>query len=578
MHSTPDGVPKTITRFAPSPTGHLHIGGARSALFCWAFARATGGHFILRLEDTDQARSSESSATGILHDLAWLGIDWDEGPDLEYDGRTIGGDPRSVGPFKQSDRLHLYNQQIDALIAKGLAYPAFESAEELASKRDAALAEKKTYRYDRAALQLTEADRRARLEAGEPHVVRFRAPDSEPIVVPDAVLGEVAIAPGELEDFVIRKQDGFPTYHLAVVVDDALMGVTHVLRGQEHLSNTPKHVALQRAMGVPVPVYAHMPLIFNDKGAKMSKRERDQVARESVRSAGTTASPIPDRLGDDELRRWLDDKKTQLDSSTLEALARAMNLALPEVSVEDFRAAGYLPEVINNFIALLGWTPPRNDDGSDREKFDMAFLGERFEIKDLGKSNARFDRAKLLSFNTDAITAMPPDRFVDRFAAWCAEYRPALRSALGEDRLPMLARAVQPQSRSFADAADRCAFAVLDPDEIEYDAAGAKKWLTKNDGEGLGLLREFARVLEQHADWSPESLHALVADFCARRDNLNMGKLAQPIRMAMTGTPISPAIGETLGVLGRDEAIRRIDRCLRVVSGGGSGAPGATNT
>lgn len=565
MPSNQGQPPRTITRFAPSPTGHLHIGGARSALFCWAFARATGGHFVLRLEDTDRARSSESSATGILRDLAWLGIDWDEGPELEFAGRHIGGDPRGIGPFRQSERLALYNQHIDELIGKGLAYPAFETAEELAAQREAALAEKRTYRYDRAALQIPEATRAERIAGGEPHVVRFRVPDDEPIIVEDVVLGEVKIAPGELEDFVIRKQDGYPTYHFAVVVDDALMGVTHVLRGQEHLSNTPKHVALQRAMGVPVPVYAHMPLIFNDKGAKMSKRERDQAAREAVRLAGISASPVAVQLDDAAMARWIGDKKSQLDSAVLESLARAMGLSLPEVSVEDFRAAGYLPEVINNFIALLGWTPPKNDDGSDREKFDMAFLGERFALEDLGKSNARFDRAKLLAFNTDAITGMEPGSFVDRFRAWCGDYRPALLERLAGDRLSMLARAVQPQSKTFADAADRCGFVMLDTDSIEFSDGAVKKWLTKNDNEGLNLLRAFAEVLRGHDDWSPEPLHAFVGAFCAQRDNLNMGKIAQPIRVAMTGTAVSPAIGETLAVLGRDEALARIDRCLSVV-------------
>jgi glutamyl/glutaminyl-tRNA synthetase len=556
--------PSTVTRFAPSPTGHLHIGGARTALFCWAFARATGGRFLVRLEDTDQARSSESSAEGILNDLAWLGIDWDEGPSLRYDGRDIGGDPRHVGPFRQSERLGLYNQHIDRLIESGHAYPAFETAEELAAQRAAALAEKRTYRYDRAALSIPEAERRARMAAGEPHVVRFRAPDDQPIIVNDAVLGEVRIEAGELEDFVIRKQDGYPTYHFAVVVDDALMGVTHILRGQEHLSNTPKHVALQRALGVPTPVYAHMPLIFNDKGAKMSKRERDQAAREAVRAANIAASPIPLALSDAALAAWVADKKSQLDTHQLEALASAIGLSLPEVSVEDFRAAGYLPEVINNFIALLGWTPPKHEDGTDREKFGVAFLAQRFNVADLGKSNARFDRAKLLSFNTDAITALPPDEFAQRFAAWCSAYRPALASTLGRARFEMLARAVQPQCKTFRDAADRCGFALQRP--AGYDDGAVKKWMTKNEREGAALLRDFAELLRTHADWSPASLHELVGTFCAGRDNLNMGKIAQPIRIAITGTAVSPAIGETLAVLGKDEALARIDACLHAMA------------
>ncbi|MFG0275564.1 MAG: glutamate--tRNA ligase, partial [Phycisphaerales bacterium] len=258
-----------VTRFAPSPTGRLHIGGARTALFNWALARGAGGTFLLRIEDTDQARSSDASTRQILESLSWLGIDWDEGPEFDADGRRLGGDARAVGPFHQSERLHLYRGACERLLESGRAYHAFETPEELDAKRKEAMAQKRQYRYDRAALEIPEAERVRRAASGESHVIRFRMPD-EPVVVRDAIRGEVTLQPEDLEDFVIVKADGFPTYHFAVVIDDAGMGVTHVVRGQEHLSNTPKHVALQAALGYSTPTYAHLPLIFNQDGSKMS--------------------------------------------------------------------------------------------------------------------------------------------------------------------------------------------------------------------------------------------------------------------------------------------------------------------
>ncbi|MFY7895455.1 MAG: glutamate--tRNA ligase, partial [Phycisphaerales bacterium] len=290
-----------VTRFAPSPTGHLHIGGARTALFCWAFAKrnsggGASGKFLLRIEDTDAARSSDESARGIMEDLAWLGIDWDEGPTLKYTEsgttRTIGGDPRGVGPFFQAQRLARYNAAIMQLVEQGKAYPAFETSEELEAARKAAVAAKQTYRYDRASYNKIPdiAERIRRMQSGEPHVVRFFAP-AEAIVVRDDVLGDVKIAAGELDDFVIRKQDGLPTYHFAVVCDDEAMGVTHVLRAQEHLANTPRHVALQQALGYRTPAYAHMPLIFNVDGTKMSKRDKAKTARKALKDAMAKNGP-----------------------------------------------------------------------------------------------------------------------------------------------------------------------------------------------------------------------------------------------------------------------------------------------
>ncbi len=562
---------QVITRFAPSPTGHLHIGGARTALFCWAWARRSGGTFLLRMEDTDRARSSEASGRAILADLAWLGLAWDEGPTLTRsdDPTGLGGDPRGVGPFFQSQRLETYNQHIDRLIEKGLAYPAFETPEELDAQRKAALAEKRTYRYDRAALELSAEERAARVAAGEAHVVRFNAANAGEIMIQDAVLGEVRIADGELEDFVIRKQDGFPTYHFSVVVDDELMGVTHVLRGQEHLSNTPKHVALQRALGFRVPVYAHMPLIFNEKGAKMSKRERDQSAREAVRSAGLASSPVSS-ISDDELKGWTDDKKRQLDHEQLEDLAGALDLTLPEVSVDDFRRAGYLPEVICNFIALLGWTPSKNDDGSDREVFDLEFLASDFDIARIGRSNARFDRNKLMAFNADVLqNRMNDAEFGARWHAWCEEHDPELGAALG-DRFDLAARAIRPRVRTLAEGRAPLAFALISDDAIEYDEKAVKKFLLKGEPNGLAMLERLRGVIESADFADAEALEASLKAW-AEENELGMGKVAQPLRVALTGAGVSPGLGDTLALVGKQSSLARIDRCLSARSAEASG-------
>jgi glutamyl/glutaminyl-tRNA synthetase len=570
-----------VTRFAPSPTGHLHIGGARTALFCWAFARGLrkrGGdaRFMIRIEDTDQARSSESSTRGILEDLAWLGIEWDDGPELAHGGRTIGGDARGVGSFYQSRRLAIYNHWIDWLVDHGHAYPAFETSDELEVKRRAAVAAKQTYRYDRAALTaIPQGERRARMaaadKAGTPYVVRFRMPD-EGIKVVDEVLGEVSYGAGEVDDFVIRKADGFPTYHFAVVIDDETMGVTHVLRGQEHLNNTPKHVALQHALKHPdgrvfrTPVYAHMPLIFNNEGAKMSKREKDKAAREVMKKRASqrdseTASQGEDLAAvagvpADVFGAWLKDSQKQLPTDALERLAAHIKIQLPEIEVEDFRKAGYLPEVICNFIALLGWSP-----GGDVEKFDMEYLADKFDLGRIGKTNAKFDRVKLLSFNVDAITGLSAPEFQRRWAEWCRSYAPEF-TRLPECQLALLASAIQPRCKTFRDAAEQARFILVADDAVVFDDKAVEKTLRKGEPTGAALLKDLRPVLAALPGFSAPEIHAAIESFAADRCGGNMGKIAQPLRVALTGGTISPPIDATLAVLGRERVLKRIDRCL----------------
>ena len=547
--------PAPITRFAPSPTGLLHIGGARTALFAWAYAKGRGGRFVLRIEDTDQQRFSAESEQQILESLAWMGIGWDDGPELASPaGETFGGDSRNVGPYHQAQRLPIYTEHLDRLLDEEKAYHAFESPEELDALRAAARAEKKAFRYNRAALDIPKDERLRRAAAGERCVVRFKMPD-EAITVVDEVLGDVTIQPEDMDDLVIRKADGFPTYHFACVIDDELMGVTHVIRGQEHLINTPKHVALQRALGFRTPSYAHLPLIMNPEGSKMSKRDKDKAARHAAKQANLASSPVA-AVSDDELATWMKDSKSQLPTSALEALAGELSLQLPEINVDDFRRAGYLPETLCNFLSLLGWSP-----GDDLEKFDNEFLKERFDLPRIVKTAARFDRKKLLAFNTDAITGLPADEFASRWRAWCVTEAPELLAKLSDEQFALMAQANQPRSKTFVDAAGFCSFLLLETDAIAYDPKAVKKFIHKNDSAGLGVLRELRGALDAVAAWEPAAIQSAVEAFAENRE-LGMGAVAQPLRIACTGTSVSPPIDATLASLGKEAVLARIDRAI----------------
>ena len=544
----------TVTRFAPSPTGHLHVGGARTALFCWALARATGGTFILRIEDTDQARSSMEAVEGILEDLHWLGIDWDEGPTLG----DVGGDPRDIGPFFQSERRDIYDAAISELLGKDLAYPAFETPEELDAMRAEAQREKRSFRYVRA----DDWDRETALErwqSGEDCVIRFRMP-AQDVTVEDAILGRVEFTAEQLDDFVIRKRDGFPTYHLAVVVDDERMGVSHVLRGQEHLNNTPRHMALQEALGFRVPVFAHLPIIQNADGSKMSKRDKDKAARGVVKATDIPHEDLP--IAADTLARWVKDKRGQLETSELDALAGALGMALPEVTVEDFRRGGYLPDVLVNFLALLGWSPGEKlEDGRDLERFDPEFLASRFSLGRVGRGNAKFDRAKLAAFNQETLAGLAPERFEALWSEWARRYAQA--SVDTDLDVPLFLRATQPRSRTLSDPTSPDgpgAFALRSDDGFEYDEKAVAKWLAK--GNGFARLRALQPVIGGVTPFAPDAIEAAVATWCEAQE-IGMGKAAQPLRVAVTGSAASPPLGETLALLGPDAVNARIERCLR---------------
>ncbi|TVQ54185.1 MAG: glutamate--tRNA ligase [Phycisphaerales bacterium] len=544
-----------VTRFAPSPSGHLHVGGARTALYNWAFARKHGGRFILRIEDTDRKRSSDQAGLAFLDDLRWLGIDWDEGP--EHDG-CGGGE---TGPYHQSQRLEIYQRFIDQLIKQGRAYPAFETPEEIDAARERARQEKRNYRYDRAALQLDAATVQQYLDEGRPHVIRFRMPDDREITVNDQVLGEVTKSSNEYEDFVIRKADGYPTYHFAVVVDDALMNVTHVIRAQEHLNNTHRHLMLQEALGFPHPTYAHLSVVANPNGSKMSKRDKDKALRAAVLERQIASPPqIGDGLAvrEEEWSWWMEDPDRQLETDAANALAEVLDVQLPEINVDDFRRSGYLPEVLINYLALLGWNP-----GGDIEKFDAAFLCEHFALDRVIKSPARFDREKLLAFNLDALQEMPENDFAARLRHHAERYHPAFLDKLGEEDFATFAAANQSRSKTLDDCFRSDRFFVMDDDQITYEVnKSVRKALVNGEPNGITHLEGLLHALRDLKTWDSESIEAAVKQYTDEHADGKLGKVAQPLRIAVTGGTVSPAIFDTLKILGRESTLARIERCL----------------
>ena len=504
-HTTPMEKPENTAvrvRFAPSPTGYLHIGGARTLLFNWLLARRAGGTLVLRIEDTDRTRHVEDSVQKILDDLRWLGLDWDEGP--EKDGR--------FGPYFQSQRLKLYDQHIDRLLASGQAYFALETPEELQAMREKARSEKRVLNYQRPDPLPTIREGEAAKREGRPAVVRFKMP-AEDITVHDDILGDVTLSSGQIEDFVIQKSDGFPTYHFACVVDDELMRITHVLRGQEHLMNTPKHIAMQRAMGFSTPRYAHMPVIFNMNGSKMSKRDKEKALKK-----GETP---------------------------------------PEIEVHDFRIAGYLPEAVVNFIALLGWNP-----GDEREFFSLDELVKTFSLQRVGKTNAKFDRQKLLAFNTHWAGSLEPDRLFTAFRDYlrvAPDVADAMRSA-DETRLRYALESCA-GFHIFPDVVKKSGFAFQTNNDIRYEEKAVAKVLAKNDGAGFSMLEFMLVKLESLDTWSVASIEELIRSVCEKQKT-KMGQVAQPLRVAVSGSTISPAIGDSLALLGRENTLARIRQCL----------------
>ena len=457
------------TRFAPSPTGLLHVGGARTALFCWLFARGRGGAFVLRIEDTDRERSTRASMDAILDGLRWLGLDADE------------------GPFFQTDRLPLYREHVERLLRDGKAYRCYCSREELEAMRDAQRARGEKPRYDGRCRRRTGPP-----PAGVDPVVRFRNPTEGQVVFEDLVRGPAAFDNRELDDLVIARGDGMPTYNFGAVVDDLDMGITHVIRGDDHVMNTPRQLNLVAALGAPPPRYAHVPMILGPDGQRLSKRHG-------------------------------------------------------AVGVTRFRDDGYLPEALLNYLVRLGWSH------GDREIFSREEMIELFDVADVNRAPASFDYDKLGWLNQHYVRQADPERLG---ALLAGQFERMGIDMSGGAPPSLLARVQRERARTLAEMAEKSRFAF--EEYVEFDERAAKKHLRPAALEPLEAARARLHAL---ADWEPAALHAAVAE-CAEALSLNLGKVAQPLRVALTGAAASPAIELTLQMVGRDAALSRIDRAI----------------
>lgn len=466
-------------RFAPSPTGHLHIGGARTALFNWLFARQQGGSFILRIEDTDEKRSSEAMVKGILDGLRWLGLDWDE------------------GPVFQSRRTQVYRNSVEKLLRSGAAYRDFSAPD---SPADA-------YRTFRES-DPDEADRRA--EEGEPYAVRFTVPESVTVTFEDLVFGRIDVDSATLDDFVICRSDGNPTYHLSVVSDDAEMAITHVIRGADHLSNTPKHVLLFQALGIPVPVFAHLPLILGPDKKRLSKRH------------GAT-------------------------------------------SLTEFAEKGLLPEAVRSYIALLGWSP-----GDDSEVLGTEELIGRFDLARVNRANAVFDYSKLEWTNKRFISSAPApvlEPYVIQTlveaglgdAAWRKQSPARLHGVIDllKSRVQGL-RDFAEYGRAFFD------------DGFDYDDSAVARFLRGDDpavGDQLrDLIEQLHSRLEELEEFTLENTESVLRSL-AEEAGVKAGKLIGAVRVALTGRGQAPGIFEVLVALGREKSLERLGRCAQMLRG-----------
>ena len=476
-------------RFAPSPTGFLHVGGARTALYNWLFARSQGGTMILRSDDTDGQRSTPEYAADILDSMRWLGLNWDE-------GIQIGG---PHGGYRQSGRLERYREVADRLVEQGAAYYSFATPEQLDAFRNEARAAGAAPSYD-GRFDLDQVDALRRIAAGELPTIRFNVPRPGRTTFDDTVRGEVSFEHNQVDDFVILRSDRTPTYHLASTVDDVDYGITHVVRGEDLLSSTPKHILLTEAMDAERAQYAHLSLLMGPDGKKLSKRH------------GHTA-------------------------------------------ISAYRDAGYLPEAVVNYLALLGWNP-----GEDETVLPLSEMVDRFDLNTVSKNPAIFDTDKLEWMNGVYIREMDPAEFVNQIVAAIEADR--ARRLIDEDRARVAAIAphVQERTKLLSEIGDQVSFLLVD--EVEFDEASWAKVMGKPDV--AGILDEAAACLAAIDDWDVGSienaLRSMIADL-----EIGAGKGFQPIRVAVSGSTVSPPLFESLEVLGRDQTLDRVNRARRLV-------------
>ncbi len=537
---------KVVTRFAPSPTGYLHIGGARTALFNWLFARHRKGKFILRIEDTDQRRNTPTATRQVIEDLHWLGIEWDEGPGTEGPN----------GPYQQSQRKAIYARYIKKLLDEGKAYYCFDSTQELEQLRSRVKAEKKSFIYPRPDKYPSHEEALKKKAEGTGVTVRFALPRKE-IIVDDTVRGQIKFGAGEFGDFIIQKSDGFPTYNFACVVDDALMGVSHIIRGQEHLMNTPVQMELWKALfeDIKLPKYAHMSVTISQGGGKLSKRQKPKALLQAIKSnkqidlvklaehCNLTAEALEDFINGQAVP----------DVPVIDAMAEYLGVHLPEINVIDFLQNGYLPEAMVNFLTLLGWNP-----GDGREIMSVEELIESFDIERLTKTNSLFDRKKLLSFNTEYIKTISKEKLLEHFK----DYIKTINSPVSSDDDELLGTLLEINegARTLAQIETKCRFLFYENEQIEYQPKAVKKVLLTETG--LAMLKLVRDRLAQIQDVTEEKLEAMLRSL-AEEKQVGLGKVAQPLRVAITGTTISPPIFNSVKLLGMENVLIRINNTLK---------------
>jgi glutamyl-tRNA synthetase len=479
-------------RFAPSPTGYLHVGGARTALFNWLFARRHGGVFVLRIEDTDVERSSAEMVEGILDAMRWLGLAWDEGP-------HVGG---PYGPYFQSERVDRYRAVAQALVSAGSAYYCYCTAEELNAKREAAERAGGAWRYDRTCCRLSSSDIAAREAARLPRAIRFRVPDGA-TAFDDLVHGRIEFDGANIEDFVVLRSDGHPTYHLSVVADDVDMAITHVVRGDDHISNTPKQILLYRALGAPVPQFAHVPLILGPDKKRLSKRH------------GAT-------------------------------------------SVMEYARRGYLPEAMVNFLALLGWSS-----GTDQEIFTRDELVAAFTLEGISGGDAVFNPEKLEWMNAQHIARLAPPALAERVrpvletaGLWDASYL-ADRHAWFFNVLDLL----RPRMKRLDDIVVLGNYFFTET--VQYDTAAVQKYLRVDDMEEhlAALDAAFAAV----ASFDPASLEVALRGVADER-GMKAATLIHACRVAVTGKTVSPGLFDVVALVGRSRTHERLVAARRLIS------------
>jgi glutamyl-tRNA synthetase len=492
----PGSTAKPRVRFAPSPTGYLHVGGARTALFNWLFARHFGGALVLRIEDTDLERSTPEMVEGILQGMRWLGLSWDE------------------GPYYQTQRVDLYRAAATRLIESGAAYYCFCTKDEIERARAKAAAEKRPPRYEGTCRKIDRAEASRRKNAGEPAAVRFAVPESGSTSFDDDVFAKVEFANTEIEDFVLLRSDGSPTYHLSVVADDIDLRISHIIRGADHISNTPKQVLLYRALGAPLPVFAHVPLILGPDKTRLSKRH------------GAT-------------------------------------------SVIAYREEGIVPEAFRNFLALLGWTPPEGPpaEGTKPEPA-KEILGDeelisRFNLDSISRSNAVFDRAKLDWFNTEYIRAYPAERLLPLIEEeW---KKVGLIPAADRETLLATIDLLKSRARSLKDFAG--SFRAFFSDAFDPDPAAVEKFL--KDESVRKLLIELGERYAGSQDFGEEGTEKVLRDFAAEK-GVKAGALINGARVALTGQGVAPSLFAVMRALGKEKMAARLraveDLAARAIS------------